>query len=58
MAVLYIWIYSSVLGCDLPKTAVLKKVNARWSLKMDIMNSQLDRYEASLEAIRVRDDDV
>ena len=41
MAVFYIWIYASVLGCDLPKTAVLKKANARWNLKMDIMNSQL-----------------
>ncbi len=58
MAVLYAWIYTSVLGYDLPKTVALKKVNTRWSLKMDIMNSRLDRYAASLESIRVRDDDV
>ena len=58
LALLYIWIYTSVLGCELPKTAALKKANSRWSLRMDIMNSQLDRYEASLDAIRVRDDDV
>ena len=58
MAVLYAWIYTSVLGCDLPKTMALEKTNTRWNLKMDIMNSQLDRYAASLESIRVRDDEV
>ena len=58
VALFYAWIYTSVLDCDLPKTAALKKANAIWSMKMDIMNSRLDRYESSLESIRVRDDDV
>lgn len=58
MAVLYAWIYTSVLGCDLPKTAALKKANTRWNARMDVMNTQLDRYEASLESIQIRDDNV
>lgn len=58
MAVFYAWIYTSVLGCDLPKTMVLNKTNTRWISRMDVMNSQLDRYGASLEAMQVRDDGV
>lgn len=58
MAVLYAWIYTSVLGYDLPKTVALSKVNARWNARMDVMNTQLDRYESTLESMRVRDDNV
>ena len=50
LAVLYFWIYTSVLGFELPKTALLKKENAEWSSKMEVLNSQLDRYEEDLEA--------
>ena len=39
MAVLYAWIYTSVLGCDLPKTMALEKTNTRWNLKMDERDS-------------------
>lgn len=58
MAAFYVWIYTSVLGYELPKTVLLQKANARWNARMDIMNSQLDRYENTLEVLQVRDDDV
>lgn len=58
MAVLYIWLFTSVLGYDLPKTAFLKAERARWDARMDLMNTKLDRCEQSIEALRVRDDDI
>ena len=58
LAVLYFWIYTSVLGYELPKTALLKKKNAEWSSKMEVLNSQLDRYEEDLEVLQMRDDDI
>jgi hypothetical protein len=56
--VLYFWIYTSVLGFELPKTALLKKKNAEWSSKIEVLNSQLDRYDVDLEALQMRDDDI
>ena len=58
MAVLYIWLFTSVLGYDLPKTVFLKAEHARWDAKIDLMNTKLDRYSETLDALRVRDDDI
>ncbi len=58
VAVLYLWIFTSVLGYDLPKTAFLKAERARWDARIDLMNTKLDRYAETLEALRVRDDDI
>lgn len=58
MAALYFWLYTSVLGLELPKTILLKKENAKWNSRMEVMNRQLDRYEESLEALQMRDDDI
>ena len=58
MAVLYFWIYTSVLGFELPKTALLKKKNAEWSSRMEVLNRQLDRYDEDLGALQMRDDDI
>ena len=58
LSALYIWIYTSVLGLELPKTLILKKENAEWCSKMEVMNRQLDRYEEVLEALQMRDDDI
>ena len=48
MAVVYFWIYVSVLGLELPKTALLKKRNAEWCSKVELLNRQLDSYEEAL----------
>ena len=58
LAVLYFWIYTSVLGLDLPKTVMLKKKNAGWRSKMEVLNTRLDRYDEALEALQMRDDDI
>lgn len=58
MAVLYFWLYTSVLGYELPKTVLLKKSNAEWSSRIEVLNSQLDRYDEELTALQMRDDDI
>ena len=54
----YIWISVSVLGADLPKTAILKRRNADWSIRMDRMAGQLDRCEEQLAMLEVRDNKI
>ena len=55
---LYIWLYTSVFGLDLPKTALLKRENARWQARMQVLGRQLDIYEGTLRGIEERDDKV
>lgn len=54
----YMWFYVSVLGLDLPKTAILKRQNAHWNTRMDQMSQQLDRYDELLSMLEVRDDRI
>lgn len=56
--VLYLWIYTSVLGWETPKTAFLKKINAGWSSRIELMNRRMDRYDAVLQTLASRDEDV
>ena len=51
LCVLYFWIYTSVLGMDLPKTARLKKENAGWQSKIALAERQLDIMEETLNGI-------
>lgn len=55
---MYIWISVSVLGADLPKTAILKRRNADWSIRMDRMAGLLDRCEEQLAMLEVRDNKI
>ncbi len=54
----YLWIFTSVLGMELPKTVWLKKVNARWVSKMELLNKQLDIYDETLQGLSIRDDEI
>lgn len=56
--VLYVWIYTSVFGFDLPKTAYLKRVNDTWSAKVAIIDRHLDEYSEVLNDLQLRDDDI
>ena len=58
LAVVYFWLYTSVLGLELPKTALLKKKNAEWCSRMEVMNRQLDAHEDALASLQMRDDDI
>lgn len=58
LSALYVWIYVSVCGFDLPKTAILKKQHARWESEMSIIDRQIELYDRTLTGIEDRDDDV
>ncbi len=56
--VLYLWIYVSVLGFDLPKTALLKRRNAEWAARTSRIDGRLDRSEKALDALQQRDERI
>ena len=58
MTAFYFWIDTSVLGYELPKTILLKKSNAQWASRIEVLNRQLDRYDESLKTLQMRDDDI
>ena len=58
LSFVYLWIYVAVLGWELPKTVMLKKENARWCSRMEVMNRQFDKYDEALKALQMRDDDI
>lgn len=57
-AVAYFFIYTSVLGLDLPKTAYLKKQNDSWRTRYEVLNYRMNLRERELNLIEQRDDDV
>lgn len=54
----YALLYVKVLKWDLPKTAVLKRINAGWATRMEIMDVQLESEERQLYGLWLRDNDV
>lgn len=58
LSVFYFWLYVSVLGKELPKTTILKKRNAEWVSRMEVMNRQLDKHDEALTTLQMRDDDI
>lgn len=54
----YLWLFTGVLGIELPKTTLLKRKNAEWVTRMELINRKLDGYDAALEGLRMRDDEV
>ncbi len=49
---------TSVFGVELPKTAMLRRTNAKWASRMSILNRRLDTYDAALEGLGIRDDEI
>jgi murein DD-endopeptidase MepM/ murein hydrolase activator NlpD len=58
MTGIYFWLYSSVLGLESPKTLLLKKKNAEWCSKIEVMNRQLDEYDDALASLQMLDDEI
>ena len=58
LAMLYFWLYVAVFELELPKTIILKKQNAEWTSKIEVMNRQLDKYDDALTSLQMRDDDI
>ena len=55
---LFMWVHASVLGKDLPKTAVLRRQNADWQSRLEQMGVRLDRDEEVMSLLEVRDDRI
>jgi len=55
---LYFWLYTAVLGFELPKTAILRRQNARWQARTELLSRSMDQCEQTLVGIEDRDDDV
>lgn len=58
LAVLYMWIYTSVWGIDLPKTKLLKKKNSSLRASVEMINRQMDRSAESLDILQLRDNGI
>ena len=58
LSAVYLWVYVSVLELELPKTVLLKKENAEWCSRMEVLNRQLDACDEALVALQMRDDDI
>ena len=58
MAMLYFWLYTGVFDMELPKTILLKKTNAQWHSRVEVLNRQLDGYDKALTSLQMRDDDI
>lgn len=58
LAVLYFWIYTFVLGYESPKTAILKRNNARWLTRIEVMNRHLDSYETVIQGLESRNSNI
>jgi len=55
---IYFWFYVSVLHMELPKTTILRRRNAEWLSKMELVNAKMDAYEESLKELETIDEDV
>ena len=58
LSVVYLWLFTSVLGLKLPKTVLLERANAKWISKMELMNRQLNAYDQTLNGLENRDDEI
>jgi len=58
LALLYFFLYTSVLGYESPKLSILKLENARWVSRMEVLNRRLDSYETTIKALEARNDDI
>lgn len=55
---LYVWLYTDVLGWDLPKTALLRQENAQWTSRMENLQYRLHQSGEVLEALRLREETI
>ena len=58
LSLVYFWVYTSVLGFETPKIALLKKKNAELVSRVEVLNRQLDRHDEKLSSLQMRDDAI
>lgn len=55
LSFIFLWLLNSVLGVELPKTMVLRKINERWQSRAQLMDRRLLSYESELDGLGARD---
>jgi len=58
LTLLCAWVWVGLLGKELPKTTILRHRNMVWVSRMEQLSSQLDRDEAALEGLEMRDNEI
>ena len=58
LVTILILVIQVALGYDLPKTAILRKKNAKLTSKVALLNRQLEQHNENLYALQVRDDGI
>lgn len=58
LSFVYMWLFTSVLGFELPKTTWLRMNNAKWTSKVEILDRKLEVYNTALEGLAMRDDEI
>lgn len=56
--VLYLYIYTDVLGLKTPKTIILQKNSAEWHAKLDLLNQRYEKDNNALLELQMRDNVV
>ncbi len=58
MCFVYFWLYTSVFGLELPKTTILKKQNAEWVSRLEVLGKEMEQCESTLAGLQMRDDQI
>jgi len=58
MTAFYFWLYLSFFHLKPPKTMILENRNDEWKTKVAILNRELDKCEASMRSLELRNDDI
>ena len=56
--VLYMFLYTDVFGLELPKTTILKRQNAEYHSKLDVLSEKYEKTNAILSELQMRDNTV
>ena len=55
---LYLWLYTGVLGQDLPRTVLLKQEHDRWISRVEAIRHDIRQQEDILEGLKLRDETI
>lgn len=58
LAVLYLYLYPSLFGQDLPKTAWLRRRNAEWTSRIEVIRMEQQNLDEILEGLKGRDENL
>lgn len=56
--IIYLHIYTAVLGWELPKTKSLRRRNASLLTRVEVLSHTIDEYSQTLNALELRDEDI